>query len=92
MSMRRASLAAAACLWLASGAAAASSDPLVGLLAADGGAAMGLAVSLKRSPYVDGGVRNDLVPLYLYENEHFYLHAYRIGLKFDRSESDGFDL
>ena len=92
MRMRRAIIAAAACLWLASGGAAASSDPLVGLLASDGGAAVGVALGVTRSTYLDGGVRNDLVPLYLYENEHFYLHAYRIGFKFDRSRGDGFDL
>ena len=90
--MRRASLVAAACLSLASAAASASSDPLTGLLASDGEAGAGVALSMTRSPYVDGGVRNDLIPLYLYENEHFYLHAYRVGLKFDRGESDGFDL
>ena len=92
MSPRRAlaAAAAAATIALAPLGAAASSDPLVGLLAADGGAGVGLALSVQRSPYVDGGVRNDLVPLYLYENQHFYLHAYRVGFKFDR-KNDGFD-
>jgi outer membrane protein len=28
-------------------------------------------------------VRIDLMPLYLYEGEHVYLHSYRAGLKFD---------
>jgi outer membrane protein len=32
-------------------------------------------------------VRIDLMPLYLYEGEHIYLHTYRAGLKFD-FESD----
>jgi len=93
MSPRRAlaAAAAAATIALAPLGAAASSDPLVGLLAADGGAGAGLALSVQRSPYVDGGVRNDLVPLYLYENGHLYLHAYRVGFKFDR-ENDGFDV
>ena len=52
---------------------------------------MGLALSVQRSPYVDGGVRNDLVPLYLYENGHLYLHGYRVGFKFKR-KNDGFDV
>ena len=89
----RLALLAAAALALAPLGAAASSDPLVGLISANGGAGVGFAVSLTRSPYVDGGVRNDLIPLYLYENDHIYLHAYRVGLKFDRDDKhDGFDL
>ncbi|MGH8738312.1 MAG: MipA/OmpV family protein [Burkholderiales bacterium] len=92
MSKRRATLLLAAWLWLAAPGAAASSDPLEGLIASDGGAGLGLAVNLARSPYVGAGVRNDLIPLYLYENGHVYLHAYRVGLKFDRGEHDGFDL
>jgi len=92
MSMRRAVLLAAAGLWLAAPLARATSDPLVGLIESDGGAGIGIAATVTRSPYVDGGVRNDLVPLYLYENQHFYLHAYRVGFKFDRDRGDGFDL
>ncbi|MGH8739019.1 MAG: MipA/OmpV family protein, partial [Burkholderiales bacterium] len=92
MSKRSATLLFAASLWLVSPGAAASSDPLEGLIASDGGAGMGVALSLARSPYVGAGVRNDLIPLYLYENGHLYLHAYRVGLKFDRGEHDGFDL
>ena len=64
----------------------------MGLVENDGGAGVGIAATVTRSPYVDGGVRNDLVPLYLYENQHFYLHAYRVGFKFDRERGDGFDL
>jgi outer membrane protein len=93
MRTRPALLAAAAlALALAPPGAGASSDPLVGLISANGGAGVGVAMRLTRSPYVDGGVRNDLVPLYLYENGHVYLHAYRVGLKFDRGERDSFDI
>ncbi|TMH50067.1 MAG: MipA/OmpV family protein, partial [Betaproteobacteria bacterium] len=37
----------------------------------------------EQSPYRGGGVRIDLLPLYLYEGEHVYLHTHRAGLKFD---------
>ena len=37
----------------------------------------------EQSPYRGGGVRIDLLPLYLYEGEHVYLHSYRAGLKSD---------
>jgi len=37
----------------------------------------------EQSPYRGGGVRIDLLPLYLYEGERVYLHTYRAGLKFD---------
>lgn len=60
---------------------AAASDPLTGILSAPGGAGLGLATRMESSPYRDGGTRNDLVPLYLYEGEYAYLHAYRAGLK-----------
>ena len=47
---------------------------------------------MERSPYVGGGTRNDLVPLYLYEGKHLYLHAYRIGWHVDSSSQHRFDV
>ena len=68
--------------------AAATSDPLTGILSVPGGAGLGFATRMERSPYRDGGTRNDLVPLYLYEGKYAYLHAYRVGLKlYDRDDS-----
>jgi outer membrane protein len=68
--------------------AAATSDPLTGILSVPGGAGLGVAALMERSPYRDGGTRNDLVPLYLYEGKHIYLHAYRFGLKlYDKDDN-----
>jgi outer membrane protein len=70
----------------------ADSDPLQDLLTTSGAAGVGLALREERSLYRDGGVRNDLLPLYLYEGEHFYLHAYRAGLKFNLSGDNRLDV
>ena len=69
------------CLSLAALAARATSDPLIDLIAAPGGAGLGAAARIEASPYRGGGTRTDLVPLYMYEGKHLYLHAYRFGLK-----------
>lgn len=82
---------AAIALGLACNAALANSDPLSGLIAEGGGAGLGAAVRVERSPYVGAGRRNDLLPLYLYEGKHFYLHASRIGLHLDAGPRHRFD-
>ncbi|HXZ50690.1 MAG TPA: MipA/OmpV family protein [Burkholderiales bacterium] len=61
--------------------AAATSDPLVGLLEGAGSAGLGAAVRIEPSMYKDAGVRYDLLPLLLYESTYLYLHGYRMGLK-----------
>src|SRR5882672_6929523 len=48
-----------------------------------GSAGWGIVSRFEQSPYRGGGVRIDLLPVYLYEGEHVYLHSYRAGLKFD---------
>jgi len=48
-----------------------------------GSAGWGIVSRFEQSPYRGGGVRIDLMPVYLYEGEHVYLHSYRAGLKFD---------
>ena len=70
----------------------ANSDPLTGLVAERGGAGLGAALRLERSPYAGGGTRSDLVPLYLYEGKRLYLHADRIGLHLDSSPKHRFDV
>jgi outer membrane protein len=45
------------------------------------GAAVGLAVRFEDSPYLGGGVRHDLVPLYGYEGKRLFIEAYRVGVK-----------
>jgi outer membrane protein len=76
----------------ASIAAKANSDPLTGLVAEPGGAGLGAALRLERSPYAGAGIRSDLLPLYLYEGKHVYLHAARIGLHLDSSPQQRFDV
>lgn len=76
-------LATAILLWtsLSPPALARVIDPLLGTLVAPGHAGLGFTVRMERSPYRDVDARYDLMPLYLYENEHVYLHSYRAGLK-----------
>jgi MipA family protein len=83
-----AAIALAAFISFGSQFAAANGDPLIGILSVPGGAGLGFAAQTERSPYRNGGTRNDLVPLYLYEGKHVYLHAYRVGLKlYDRDDN-----
>lgn len=62
-------------------AAVANTDPLSGLLVVPGTAGLGVMIRSERSPYEGAGIRRDLVPLYLYEGERFFLHPSRGGLK-----------
>jgi len=73
----------ALCPCAAAPPAFASSDFLEEMLTESGGAGWGVVARAERSPYRGAGVRYDLLPVYLYESEHFYLHAYRAGLKAD---------
>lgn len=83
-----AAIALASIIFCGSRYAAATSDPLIGILSVPGGAGLGFAMRMEGSIYRDGGTRNDLVPLYLYEGKRVYLHAYRVGLKlYDRGDS-----
>jgi outer membrane protein len=61
--------------------AGATGDILDGVLAERGSAGWGLVVRVEQSQYRGGGVRFDLLPVYLYDGEHVYLHANRAGLK-----------
>ena len=61
-------------------------------MAEPGGAGLGAAIRFERSPYLGGGTRSDLVPLYLYEGKNLYLHAYRIGLHLDSTPRQRFDV
>ena len=71
-------------------------EPLTAILNTPGSAGLGLAVRATASPYLGGGTRYDLVPLYLYEGERLFLHANRAGIKLfnEGSDKDGqrFDL
>jgi len=63
--------------------AAASSDPLIGLLP-PGDAGVGLSVRYAPSPYRGGGQSTDFLPEIVYDSEYFYLQSYRAGLKLER--------
>ncbi len=56
-------------------------EPLTAILNTPGSAGLGAAVRTTASPYLGGGTRYDLVPLYLYEGERLFLHANRAGIK-----------
>jgi len=62
--------------------AAANSDFLSDLVGKDS-AGLGAALRAEQSLYRGGGVRLDVLPIYLYEGEHLYLHSNRFGLKFN---------
>jgi len=79
-------------LCLSSQFAAATSDPLTSIIDTPGGAGMGFATRMESSPYRGGGVRHDLVPVYLYEGKHIYLHGYRAGLKLYDEQDSRFDV
>ena len=66
-------------------------EPLTAILNTPGSAGMGLAVRATTSPYLGGGTRYDLVPIYLYEGERLFLHANRAGVKLfnDGTDKDG---
>ncbi len=87
-----AAIALASCISLSSQFAAATSDPLAGILSVPGGAGLGFATRMENSPYRGGGTRNDLLPLYLYEGKYVYLHAYRVGLKLSDVDDNRFDV
>ena len=72
--------------------AQADSDPLSDLLSTPGSAGLGLAVRAEQSPYVGGGTRYDLLPLYLYEGERLFLHGSRAGVKLLKDDSQRVDL
>ena len=61
--------------------ALADDDPFGRLLEAPGSAGLGFVTRWEDSPYLDGGTRRDLLPLYLYEGERFFLRANRAGVK-----------
>ncbi len=67
-------------------------DPLSGLLSEPGSAGLGAVVRSARSPYLGGGQRNDLVPLYLFEGKRLFLHASRGGIKLGEDDTDRVDL
>ncbi|MCU0868541.1 MAG: MipA/OmpV family protein [Burkholderiales bacterium] len=54
-------------------------DPILGPLMPTDGVAGGLVLRLEQSPYRDGDLRADFLPLYLAQRGRLYLHGYRLG-------------
>lgn len=54
-------------------------DPILGPLMPTDGIAGGLVMRLEQSPYRDGALRTDFLPLYLAQRGRLYLHGYRLG-------------
>jgi MipA family protein len=80
-SLAVATLAAAGACALTPARADANLEPLTDILSVPGSAALGFVTRVEPSPYLEGGKRYDVLPLYLFEGERFFLHANRGGVK-----------
>ena len=74
-------LAATGLCAMAPAHADANLEPLTNILSVPGSAGLGVVTHFEASPYRDVGNRYDVLPLYLYEGERFFLHANRGGVK-----------
>ena len=70
----------------------ASLEPLTNILSVPGSAGLGVVTHFERSPYLEAGNRYDILPLYLYEGERFFLHANRGGVKLKKDDTQRLDL
>ncbi|WP_372013595.1 MipA/OmpV family protein [Pseudoxanthomonas sp. 10H] len=84
-------LAIAGALFAAPAAAQVDTDAIADLIDEPGSAGLGFLYRFEESPYLDAGQRSDLLPLYLYEGERFYLNADRAGFKFVDDGTHRFD-
>ena len=85
-------LAATGLCAVAPARADANLEPLTNILSVPGSVGLGALMHFERSPYRDGGNRYDVLPLYLYEDERFFLHANRGGVKLQQNDTQRFDL
>ena len=76
-----ASLLAASTFAATTAQAQSAIPPLNDLMMQPGSAGLGVMTGVQTSPYRGAGTRYDLLPLYLYEGERFFLHANRVGVK-----------
>lgn len=93
--VRRLGLCLCLCVTLLAASAARAqlgSDPLSDLISEPSSAALGFVTRVERSPYVGGGTRTDLLPLYLYEGERFFLRANRLGLNLVSADTERLDV
>nr|WP_051984211.1 MipA/OmpV family protein [Polaromonas sp. CG_9.11] len=87
-----AGLAAAGLLAMTPALALGELEPLTNILSVPGSAGLGVVTHFEHSAYRDGGNRYDVLPLYLYEGERFFLHANRGGVKLQDAGDQRFDL
>lgn len=80
------------CLTAAAAQAQPGNDHLVDLLQEPGSAGLGFISRMEQSPYEGGGTRTDLLPLYLYEGERFFLSADRAGFKLIEEDAMRMDI
>jgi outer membrane protein len=67
-------------------------ESMTNILSAPGSAGLGLVTRIEASPYRDAGNRYDVLPLYLYEGDRFFLHANRGGVKLLNDDAQRVDL
>ena len=73
--------------------AAAAQDAMLGtLLEEPGSAGLGMLVRVETSPYIGADDRVDLLPLYLYEGERFFLRSNAAGVRVTTQENQGLEL
>src|SRR5512134_4013206 len=76
---------------LAVSAQIANSEALGDLISKAGGAGFGALIISERSPYRGEGQRPDVLPVYLYEVERFFLRSDRVGLKLAPAKDQALD-
>ncbi|MBG6073732.1 MULTISPECIES: MipA/OmpV family protein [unclassified Polaromonas] len=86
-----AGLAAAGLLTMTPALALGELEPLTNILSVPGSAGLGVVTHFESSPYRGAGNRYDVLPLYLYEGERFFLHANRGGVKLKEAGDQRFD-
>ena len=69
-----------------------SLEPLTTILSAPGSVGLGYVARVGASPYQGGSNRYDVMPLYLYEGERFFLHSNRGGIKLLEGEAQRLDV
>ncbi|WP_312315791.1 MipA/OmpV family protein [Stenotrophomonas sp.] len=73
--------------------AAAAQDAMLGtLLEEPGSAGLGMLVRVESSPYIGADDRVDLLPLYLYEGERFFLRSNAAGVRLATQDNQGLEL
>ena len=74
------------------GQAQAQTEPLFETLDLSGKAGLGFAIQTTTSPYAGVDQVYDLLPLYVYEGDTFYLHSYRAGFKLPATKNLKLDI